>query len=113
MYVQCERCKTEYDFDDALVSERGTTVKCTQCGHQFKVRRAAAPDGGADRWVVTTVLVVTCAVWVDPQSFKLDSSPSSARVGSTAASMACTASWAFAVSIKPGCTDLVWVWGGW
>jgi len=55
MYVQCERCKTEYDFDDALVSERGTTVKCTQCGHQFKVRRAAAPDGGSDRWVVTTV----------------------------------------------------------
>ncbi len=55
MYVQCERCKTEYDFDDALVSERGTTVKCTQCGHQFKVRRAAAPEGGTDRWVVTTV----------------------------------------------------------
>ncbi len=55
MYVQCERCKTEYDFDDALVSERGTTVKCTQCGHQFKVRRAAAADGASDRWVVTTV----------------------------------------------------------
>ncbi len=55
MYVQCERCKTEYDFDDALVSERGTTVKCTQCGHQFKVRRVAAPDGSSDRWVVTTV----------------------------------------------------------
>ncbi len=52
MYVQCERCKTEYDFDDALVSERGTTVKCTQCAHQFKVRRA---ETGADRWVVTTV----------------------------------------------------------
>ncbi len=54
MYVQCERCKTEYDFDDALVSERGTTVKCTQCGHQFKVRRATAPEGGTDRWLVTT-----------------------------------------------------------
>jgi predicted Zn finger-like uncharacterized protein len=55
MYVQCERCKTEYEFDDALVSERGTTVKCTNCSHQFKVRR---PGGGAsageDRWVVTT-----------------------------------------------------------
>jgi hypothetical protein len=72
-----------------------------------------AVESAAGGWVVTTVLVVTCAVWVDPQSFKLDSSPSSARVGSTAASMACTASWAFAVSIKPGCTDLVWVWGGW
>ena len=57
MYVQCERCKTEYDFDDALVSERGTTVKCTQCGHQFKVRRGAGTvvEEGSDRWVVTTV----------------------------------------------------------
>src|SRR5262249_14548357 len=38
-------------FDDALVSGRGTTVKCTNCGHQFKVRKA---DGSTDdRWVVT------------------------------------------------------------
>ena len=37
MDVRCSRCGTEYDFDDALVSERGTTVKCTNCGHQFKV----------------------------------------------------------------------------
>lgn len=42
MDVVCDRCKTEYEFDDALVSERGTTVKCTNCGHQFKIFRAAA-----------------------------------------------------------------------
>ncbi|MEO6417800.1 MAG: zinc-ribbon domain-containing protein, partial [Polyangiaceae bacterium] len=56
MYVKCERCQTEYEFDDALVSERGTTVKCTNCGHQFKVRREAKAGGaaGEDRWVVTT-----------------------------------------------------------
>jgi len=54
MYVQCERCKTDYEFDDALVSERGTTVKCTSCGHQFKVYRPGAPgETGEDRWVVT------------------------------------------------------------
>ncbi len=53
MYVQCERCKTEYDFDDALVSERGTTVKCTNCAHQFRVKRASS-GGQQDRWVVTT-----------------------------------------------------------
>ena len=51
MDVRCGRCGTEYDFDDALVSERGTTVKCTNCGHQFKVY----PGGGAgvpERWIV-------------------------------------------------------------
>src|SRR5271168_2021478 len=54
MDVQCERCKTEYEFDDALVSERGTTVKCTNCGHQFKVRRPQ-PLGAPERWLVRTI----------------------------------------------------------
>src|SRR5256885_7505902 len=51
MEITCTRCKTEYDFDDALVSERGTTVRCTNCGEQFKgyrSDRAAFPE----RWVV-------------------------------------------------------------
>jgi predicted Zn finger-like uncharacterized protein len=51
MEITCKRCQTEYDFDDALVSERGTTVRCTNCGEQFKVFRAhvsAIPE----RWVV-------------------------------------------------------------
>lgn len=54
MDVTCERCKTEYEFDDALVSERGTTVKCTSCGHQFKVRRSDGLDA-PERWIVRTV----------------------------------------------------------
>jgi predicted Zn finger-like uncharacterized protein len=54
MDVQCEHCKTEYEFDDALVSGRGTTVRCTNCGHQFKVRRADAGESGNDQWLVQT-----------------------------------------------------------
>ena len=54
MDVQCDRCKTEYEFDDALVSGRGTTVRCTHCGHQFKVRQAEAADSTEDRWVIRT-----------------------------------------------------------
>jgi predicted Zn finger-like uncharacterized protein len=53
MDVQCERCKTEYEFDDALVSGRGTTVKCTNCGLQFKVHKQGA-DATDDRWIVRT-----------------------------------------------------------
>ncbi len=37
MDVVCGRCRAEYEFDDALISERGTTVRCTNCGLQFKV----------------------------------------------------------------------------
>jgi predicted Zn finger-like uncharacterized protein len=44
MDVTCERCGTEYEFDETLVSDKGTTVKCTNCGHLFKVFRQ---NGGA------------------------------------------------------------------
>jgi predicted Zn finger-like uncharacterized protein len=51
MDVRCARCSTEYEFDDALVSERGTTVKCTNCGYQFKVFPGGA-GSGPERWIV-------------------------------------------------------------
>lgn len=54
MDVTCERCSTAYEFDDALVSERGTTVKCTNCGFQFKVRRAVQ-SSTPERWMVRTL----------------------------------------------------------
>ncbi len=62
MDVRCERCGTEYEFDDALVSDRGTSVKCTECQHEFRVMPSqvavpAAGVGGAggtgDEWAVT------------------------------------------------------------
>jgi predicted Zn finger-like uncharacterized protein len=37
MDVTCDRCKAEYEFDEALLGERGTTVKCSACGHVFRV----------------------------------------------------------------------------
>ena len=51
MDITCNRCKTEYDFDDALVSDRGTTVRCTNCGDQFKVYRAGSSPT-PERWVI-------------------------------------------------------------
>lgn len=56
MQVICDRCNTEYDFDDALVSSGGTTVKCTNCGHLFKVFRARSShpslSGPGSCWIV-------------------------------------------------------------
>ncbi|MEM1418677.1 MAG: zinc-ribbon domain-containing protein, partial [Myxococcota bacterium] len=37
MDVTCPRCGTEYEFDEALVAARGTSVKCTTCRHLFRV----------------------------------------------------------------------------
>lgn len=44
MDVTCERCGTEYEFDETLLSGRGTSVKCTNCGHVFKVYPTAHED---------------------------------------------------------------------
>jgi predicted Zn finger-like uncharacterized protein len=54
MDVRCDRCSTEYEFDDALVSDRGTTVECTNCGHKFKVYPLRRGSGAQERWVVRT-----------------------------------------------------------
>jgi predicted Zn finger-like uncharacterized protein len=37
MDVICDRCKAEYEFDEALLGDKGTTVKCSACGHVFRV----------------------------------------------------------------------------
>ena len=39
MDVRCEACKTLYELDEARVSDAGTTVRCTSCGHVFRVRK--------------------------------------------------------------------------
>jgi len=41
MEVRCERCKTDYEFDDSRVGEAGVAVQCTTCGHVFKVKKKA------------------------------------------------------------------------
>jgi predicted Zn finger-like uncharacterized protein len=43
MDVTCNRCDTVYEFEAGLIAPSGTTVKCTECGHLFKVYRPAPP----------------------------------------------------------------------
>jgi predicted Zn finger-like uncharacterized protein len=38
MDVRCEKCQTEYELDESKLKPGGVTVKCTTCGHMFKVR---------------------------------------------------------------------------
>jgi predicted Zn finger-like uncharacterized protein len=39
MDVRCPRCQSEYELDDARVSDDGVTVKCSECQHVFRVKR--------------------------------------------------------------------------
>ncbi len=47
MDVRCERCGTDYEFDEARISEAGVAVKCTTCNHVFKVRKPSAQAASA------------------------------------------------------------------
>jgi predicted Zn finger-like uncharacterized protein len=39
MDVRCERCPAEYAFEVSQVPPAGLTVRCTQCGHVFGVKK--------------------------------------------------------------------------
>jgi predicted Zn finger-like uncharacterized protein len=41
MDVQCPKCSIEYEFDNEKITKDGVTVKCSSCGHIFKVRKTA------------------------------------------------------------------------
>src|SRR5215467_10089376 len=47
MDVRCEKCQTEYELDEARLKPGGVTVKCTNCGHMFKIRKRAPTNVGA------------------------------------------------------------------
>ncbi len=47
MDVRCEKCQTEYELDEARLKPGGVTVKCTHCGHMFKIRKRANTNVGA------------------------------------------------------------------
>ena len=52
MDVRCEKCQTEYELDEARLKPSGVTVKCTNCGHMFKIRKRSTTNAGvapADR----------------------------------------------------------------
>ncbi len=46
MDVRCEKCNTEYELDESRLKPGGVTVKCTTCGHMFKIRKRAQTQSG-------------------------------------------------------------------
>jgi predicted Zn finger-like uncharacterized protein len=47
MDVRCEKCLTEYELDESRLKPGGVTVKCTNCGHMFKIRKRSNTNVGA------------------------------------------------------------------
>lgn len=58
MDVRCEKCQTEYELDESRLKPGGVTVKCTNCGHMFKIRKRASTNVGIPTTPVTPTPVV-------------------------------------------------------
>lgn len=46
MIVKCEQCQTRFKIPDDKVTDKGVKVRCTKCGHTFRVMKDGAPPGG-------------------------------------------------------------------
>ena len=46
MDVRCEKCQTECELDESRLKPGGVTVKCTNCGHMFKIRKRTPTNVG-------------------------------------------------------------------
>src|SRR5690349_4960214 len=51
MDVRCEKCQTEYELDESRLKPGGVTVKCTNCGHMFKIRKRSNTNVGVPQTV--------------------------------------------------------------
>ncbi len=39
MIVECEKCHTRYKISDERISDKGTKVRCSKCGHVFLIKK--------------------------------------------------------------------------
>src|SRR5690606_491045 len=54
MDVRCEKCQTEYELDESRLKPGGVTVKCTNCGHMFKIRKRTNTNVGVPATAAST-----------------------------------------------------------
>ena len=68
MDVRCDRCETEYELDDAIVTETGASVQCTTCGHTFMVTRMVTREGASSSPAPTNASATTPAAGINGRS---------------------------------------------
>jgi len=44
MIIECEKCQTKFNFDERLLKEEGSKVRCSYCGEIFRVYPKAKED---------------------------------------------------------------------
>ncbi len=56
MDIRCPSCNTLYEFNEARLKPKGVNLKCSQCGHVFRVEgRKEKTTGSSKRWMVRKI----------------------------------------------------------
>jgi predicted Zn finger-like uncharacterized protein len=67
MIVKCEQCQTRFKIPDEKVTDKGVKVRCTKCGHTFRVTRdMAASASGTHATVAPAAPVATAPPAANP-----------------------------------------------
>ncbi len=75
MDVRCEKCQTEYELDEARLKPGGVTVKCTNCGHMFKIRKRSNTNVGVPASVTTVASAPTASAAERPRTQSAGTGP--------------------------------------
>ncbi|HVP60674.1 MAG TPA: zinc-ribbon domain-containing protein, partial [Myxococcaceae bacterium] len=48
MIIACTQCHTRFKVPDGKVTARGLKVRCSRCGHTFRIYPDSGAEAGAD-----------------------------------------------------------------
>ncbi|MGZ5957960.1 MAG: zinc-ribbon domain-containing protein, partial [Myxococcaceae bacterium] len=48
MIIACRQCQTRFKVPDGKVTARGLKVRCSRCGHTFRIYPDSAAEPGTD-----------------------------------------------------------------
>ncbi|MBL9038958.1 MAG: zinc-ribbon domain-containing protein [Archangium sp.] len=66
MIVKCEQCQTRFKIPDEKVTEKGVKVRCTKCGHTFRVAKESSADAATGQ--IPALQTSTQVAYVPPGS---------------------------------------------
>lgn len=81
MIVKCEQCQTRFKIPDDKVTDKGVKVRCTKCGHTFRVTKDGSAATGSSPSGVQSTQTFPAVPAIAPVAGKATLPPKSVQLG--------------------------------
>lgn len=81
MIVKCEQCQTRFKIPDDKVTDKGVKVRCTKCGHTFRVAKDGVAAPGSSPSGVQSTQTFPVVPAIAPVAGKATLPPKSVQLG--------------------------------